>query len=473
MNSIDATVNEVLGPVADAMAAVVFYAVPIGDAQVPLIVAWLIGAGLFFTFYLRFINFRGMAEGLRIVSGKRRSPGSSGEISPWGALSTAVSGTVGIGNIGGVAVAISMGGPGATFWLLVAGVLGMASKCAECVLGVRYRKIDENGQVSGGPMYYLRAGFAERGWPLAGRALGGFYAVAMALGCLGAWNMFQSNQVFEQLLVVTGGADGPMAGRSLEVGLLLAVAVGLVLVGGIQSIARVTTRLVPFMALFYCLGALLVIGLNFDKVPGAFASIWHGAFSPEGISGGVLGVMMLGFRRAAFSNEAGLGSAAIAHSAVNTHHPATEGLVGLLEPFIDTVVICTMTALVILTTVYEPSLAGSGIQGVALTSRAFESTLSWSPASVGLAALLFAYSTMIAGGYYGLKGWTYLVGDSRVADLSFKLVYCAFVVLGCVLDLDAVLTMSDALLFVVALPNVIGLYVLAPRIRESLDDYFS
>jgi AGCS family alanine or glycine:cation symporter len=227
------------------------------------------------------------------------------------------------------------------------------------------------------------------------------------------------------------------------------------------------------MALFYCLGALLVIGLNFDKVPGAFASIWHGAFSPEGISGGVLGVMMLGFRRAAFSNEAGLGSAAIAHSAVNTHHPATEGLVGLLEPFIDTVVICTMTALVILTTVYEPSLAGSGIQGVALTSRAFESTLPWAPAAVGLAALLFAYSTMIAWGYYGLKGWTYLVGDSRVAELSFKLVYCAFVVLGCVLDLDAVLTMSDALLFAMALPNVIGLYVLAPRIRESLDDYFS
>ncbi len=444
---------------------------PVGTARVPLIVVWLVAAGLFFTVYLRLLNLRGMAEALRIISGRRKVPGQSGQITAWAALSTACSGTVGIGNIGGVAMAITLGGPGATFWMIVAGLLGMATKCAECVLGVRYRQVAADGEVSGGPMHYLRAGFAERGWHGTGRVLGTFYAAAMVVGCLGIGNMFQSNQAFEQIVTATGGPEGPLAAHSLGIGLLLAAAVGLVIIGGIKSIARVTTRLVPFMAAFYCLGCLAVILLNADRLPAALSSIWTGAFSPEGVGGGALGVMVLGFQRAAFSNEAGLGSAAIAHSAVRTHHPATEGLVGLLEPFIDTVIICTMTALVILTTVYEPSLAAGGVQGVALTSAAFESTLSWSPPAVALAALLFAYSTMIAWSYYGLKGWTYLVGNSRAADLGFKLAFCAFVVLGCTLELDSVLELSDALIFIVAFPNVLGLYLLAPRIKETLDDY--
>ncbi len=434
--------------------------------------AWLIAAGLFFTIYLGLLNFRGIPEALRIVTGRKSGPAQSGEISAWAALSTACSGTVGIGNIGGVAMAITLGGPGATFWMIVAGLLGMATKCAECVLGVRYRHLAADGEVSGGPMHYLRAGFAERGWPGTGRVLGTFYAAAMVVGCLGIGNMFQSNQAFEQLVAATGGPDGPLGPHALTVGTLLALAVGVVIIGGIKSIAQVTTRLVPFMAAFYCLGCLAVIGLNADRLPAALAAIWTGAFSPGGISGGVLGVMVIGFQRAAFSNEAGLGSAAIAHSAVRTHHPATEGLVALLEPFIDTVIICTMTALVILTTVYEPSLASGGVQGVALTSAAFESTLSWSPPVVALAALLFAYSTMIAWSYYGLKGWTYLVGNSRAADLGFKLAFCAFVVLGCTLELDSVLELSDALIFIVAFPNVLGLYLLAPKIKETLDDYF-
>ncbi|MFP6626111.1 MAG: alanine/glycine:cation symporter family protein [Deltaproteobacteria bacterium] len=474
MNGFDTKVNQLLTPLADGLSALVFYSVPIAGARVPLIVAWLVAAGIFFTVYLRLINFRGMAEACRIVAGRRRGSGEEGQISAWEALSTAVSGTVGIGNIGGVAVAISLGGPGATLWMLVAGLLGMATKCAECVLGVRYRQVDEAGEVSGGPMYYLRAGLAEYGWPRSGRVLGAFYAGAMVLGCLGIGNMFQSNQAFEQIVVASGGQASPLADHPVAVGLVLAAAVGLVIVGGIRSIATVTTRLVPFMAIFYCLGCLVVIGLNAAALPAALVSIWEGAFSPRGMSGGVLGVMVLGFQRAAFSNEAGLGSAAIAHSAVRTHHPATEGLVALLEPFIDTVVICTMTALVILTTVYQPMLAAGQIQqvqGVALTSAAFASTLPWSPPVVAFAALLFAYSTMIAWAYYGLKGWSYLVGNSRTADLAFKLVYCAFVVLGCTLDLGAVLALSDALIFVVAFPNVLGLYLLAPQIRETINDY--
>jgi AGCS family alanine or glycine:cation symporter len=484
-------INSAIGPIADSLSTAVFYSVPIGDARVPLIVAWLIAAGLFFSFYLRGINLRGMPEALRIVSGRRRGKSArddrrdrsgrgdmdtaeeSGEISAWAALSTAISGTVGIGNIGGVAVAISLGGPGATFWLIVAGLLGMATKCAECVLGVHYRQITDDGSVSGGPMYYLRAGFAEYGWPGTGRMLGGFYAATIVVACLGIGNMFQSNQAYEQMVTASGGANSPLAGHAVAFGLVLAASVALVIIGGIRSIARVTTRLVPLMAGLYCLGCLIVISMNAAALPGAIASVFTGALTPAGIGGGVLGVMMIGFQRAAFSNEAGLGSAAIAHSAVRTHHPATEGLVALLEPFIDTVIICTMTAMVILTTIYEPGLSQGGVQGVALTSAAFESTLAWSPPVVAAAALLFAYSTLIAWAYYGLKGWTYLAGEGRGKETVFKIVYCGFVVVGCTVDLEAVLKFSDALIFVVAFPNILGLYLLAPKIRSILDDYVS
>jgi AGCS family alanine or glycine:cation symporter len=466
-------INTAVNPFADSLADAVFFSITIGDAKIPLIVAWLVAAGVFFTIYLRGLNLRGMPEALRIVSGRRQFPDDTGEISAWAALSTAISGTVGIGNIGGVAVAISLGGPGATFWLIVAGLLGMATKCAECVLGVHYRQVGDDDAVSGGPMYYLRAGFAERGWKNTGRVLGGFYAATIVFGCLGIGNMFQSNQAYEQVVTATGGTSSPLAAHAIGFGLVLAASVALVILGGIRSIARVTTRLVPAMAGLYCLGCLLVITMNASELPAAIAAIFVGAVTPEGIGGGMIGVMMLGFQRAAFSNEAGLGSAAIAHSAVRTHHPATEGLVALLEPFIDTVIICTMTALVILTTIYEPGLSEGGVQGVALTSAAFESTLSWSPPLVAVAALLFAYSTMIAWAYYGLKAWTYLVGEGTAKEIVFKIVYCAFVVVGCTIDLAAVLKLSDALIFVVAFPNILGLYLLAPKIRSILDDYMS
>lgn len=471
MEALGATINSIVGPFADTLAAVVFFSIPIGEAEIPIIVAWLVAAGVYFTIYLRGLNLRGVPEALRIVTGRRTTPDDTGEITAWAALSTAVSGTVGIGNIGGVAVAISLGGPGATFWLIVAGLLGMATKCAECVLGVHYRHVSDDDTVSGGPMYYLRAGFAERGWHGLGRALGGFYAATIVFGCFGIGNMFQSNQAYEQMVTASGGTSSPLAGHSVAFGLVLAASVALVILGGIRSIARVTTRLVPLMAGMYCLGCLVVITMNAEQLPSAVASIFSGALTPHGVGGGMLGVMMLGFQRAAFSNEAGLGSAAIAHSAVRTHHPATEGFVALLEPFIDTVIICTMTALVILTTIYEPGLSEAGVQGVALTSAAFESTLAWSPPFVAIAALLFAYSTMIAWSYYGLKGWTYLVGEGRKKENFFKLVYCAFVVVGCTIDLDAVLKLSDALIFVVAFPNILGLYLLAPKIRAILDDY--
>ena len=470
--SIDRIIDAAMRPVADAVAGVVFVTVPVLGAELPLIVGWLVGGGAFFTIYLRFINVRGFVEALRILSGRRAGPADPGEIPQFQALTTAVSGTVGIGNIAGVAVAISAGGPGATFWLIVAGLLGMSTKFAECTLGVRFRRENPDGSVSGGPMYYLERGLRARGLPRLGRALGTFYAAAMMVGCLGIGNMFQSNQAAALFVDVTGGESGFFGDKAWLIGLLLAGLVALVIVGGIRSIARTTVRLVPSMALLYVALALTVIALNAREVPDALASIWQGAFAPEGIAGGALGALVIGFRRAAFSNEAGLGSAAIAHATARTARPASEGYVGLIEPFLDTVVICTMTALVIITTVYDPALAGAGVvNGIELTTRAFTSTLSWSAAPLAVAAMLFAFSTMIAWAYYGLKGFTYLVGEGRAQDLGFKLFFCAFVVVGASIDLGAVVDLSDALVFVVAIPNLVGLYLMAPFVRQELLRY--
>ncbi len=469
--SIDRLIDGAMRPVADLVSGAVFVTVPVFGADLPLIVAWLIGGGVFFTVYLRFINVRGFAEALRIIAGRRAGPADPGEIPQFQALTTAVSGTVGIGNMAGVAVAITAGGPGATFWLIVAGLLGMSTKFAECTLGVRFRRDNPDGSVSGGPMYYLEQGLRVRGRPRLGRVLGAFYAVAMVFGCLGIGNMFQSNQAAALFVDVTGGGSGYFGDKAWLVGLLLAVLVALVIVGGIRSIASTTVRLVPAMAVLYIALALAVLALNAREIPSAFVAIWQGALSSEGMAGGALGALVIGFRRAAFSNEAGLGSAAIAHATARTARPASEGYVGLLEPFIDTVVICTMTALVLITTVYDPALAGAGVNGIELTTRAFTSTLSWSAPPLAVAAILFAFSTMIAWAYYGLKAFTYLAGEGRAQDLGFKLFFCVFVVVGASVDLAAVVDLSDALVFVVALPNLVGLYLMAPLVRQELQRY--
>ncbi|MDZ7668882.1 MAG: alanine/glycine:cation symporter family protein [Gammaproteobacteria bacterium] len=469
--NIDQTIDQTLRPLADAASAFIFYAVPLFGAEVPLIVLWLIAGGCFFTLYLRLINIRGFGHALALVSGRHARDGDPGEISQFQALTAAVSGTVGIGNIAGVAVAISLGGPGATFWMIVAGLLGMSTKFAECALGVMYRRHNPDGSISGGPMHYLAAGLAEHGWPRCGRALGVFYAAAMVVGCLGIGNMFQSNQAAAIFIEVTGGASSYFADKTWLLGLTLAGAVALVIIGGIRTIATTTAKLVPGMALLYVVSAITVIVINADAVPGAFTAIWHGAFNPQGVAGGAVGVMIMGFRRAVFSNEAGLGSAAIAHATARTREPVSEGFVALLEPFIDTVVICTMTALVIITTVYDPALAAAGINGIELTMAAFTSTLSWSGVPLSVAAILFAFSTIITWSYYGLKAFLYLVGDHRLADLGFKVFFLSFVVLGSSVQLGSLVDLSDALVFIVALPNLLGLYLLAPRLRREVLRY--
>ncbi len=465
---IDESINNATAPIAALIGQIVFFKIPIFGANLPVVVLWLVVGAVFFTFKMGFINLTGFRHAIELVRGDWSDPKGHGEVSHFQALATAVSGTVGIGNIGGVAVAVTVGGAGATFWLILAGFLGMSTKFVECTLGVKYRNENPDGSVSGGPMYYLRKGFSDRGMEGFGKFMGTFYAIGIFIGALGIGNMFQSNQAYVQLNTVTGGA---LDGLGWLVGLVLAVVVFMVIVGGIKSIARVTEKVVPFMAIFYCIFAIIVIFMNISSIPQAIANIFTGAFTGEGVTGGALGAMIIGFQRAVFSNEAGIGSASIAHAAVRTNEPVTEGYVSLLEPFIDTIVICTITALVIGTSqVADPHFAGEAT-GVAMTSAAFERQLSWFPIPLAFAAVLFAFSTMISWSYYGLKGWTYLFGEGMTGQTIYKVIFCVFVALGCMVQLGPILDISDALVFLICVPNILGLYFLSPIIKRELDSY--
>jgi AGCS family alanine or glycine:cation symporter len=450
----------------------VFYSVDIGGASLPLIVVWLVIAGLFFTIWLGFMQVRGPKLSIDLVRGKYSSPDDAGEVTHFQALATAVSGTVGLGNIAGVAVAISLGGPGATFWMIIAGLLGMATKMAECMLGVKYRRQHADGSVSGGPMYYLRDGLAERGLGGLGKVLAVFFAIFMIGGAVGGGNMFQSNQATVQIISVTGGDDSFLAGNDWIVGLLFAALVGAVIIGGIKSIAKVTEKIVPFMAVLYITACIIVILWNITSVPAAFGDIFSGAFTGEGVAGGVIGALIVGFQRAAFSNEAGLGSASVAHSAVKTEEPATEGFVAMLEPFIDTVVICTMTALTIVITGVWNDPDAPDLTGVDLTSRSFETVLPWFPGVLALAVVLFAFSTMLSWSYYGMKATGYLFGDSVVAENVFKVIFLIFTVIGSAAALEEVINFSDSAIFLMSIPNIIGLYLLARVIRKEIHGYY-
>lgn len=466
---------------------IIFYSFNIGGIDIPWIVGWLVIGASVFTIYFGFIQFRMVKHAISLVKGDYSDPNDAGEVSHFQALATALSGTVGLGNIAGVAVAVGIGGPGATFWMIVAGLLGMASKFTECTLGVKYRNEYEDGTVSGGPMYYMTKGFAERGIG-GGKVLGVLFAIFCILGSWGGGNMFQSNQAHAQIANVMG-TFGVENFPGWITGLAFAVIVFLVIIGGLKSIAQVTEKVVPFMGILYVGTALLIIAMNYNMIGTAFAQIFSGAFTESGIVGGAIGALIQGFRRAAFSNEAGVGSAAIAHSAVRTKEPVTEGFVSLLEPFIDTVVICTMTALVIIITgqlVSDPETglfilneAGDAIKtldgssGVELTSAAFSSNLSWFRYVLAIAVILFAFSTMISWSYYGLKSWTYLFGEGHTKEVIYKLLFCFFAFLGSTIQLGSVLDFSDAAIFAMAVPNIIALYVLMPIVKREMNSYIS
>jgi len=517
-DKIDVVFKDYTGWFVDA----IFYEIPFSDTfQIPWVLIVLVGGALYFTFYFKFINITGFLTAFQVVRGKYediekhgvdklygdeaqvedvldsinhenentsdksfgdQTPGgdvfetirdesAEGEVSHFQALTAALSATVGLGNIAGVAVALSIGGPGATFWMIVAGFLGMASKFAECTLGVKYRDVDADGTVYGGPMYYLTKGLKEKGAGGLGKVLAVLFAIFVVGGSFGGGNMFQANQAaaqFTKLFDLTGGNAG------LYFGIVMAVLVAVVIIGGIKRIASVTEKVVPFMAGIYVLAALIILFANFTLIDDAFMLIYEGAFSGLGIAGGLVGVMIQGIRRGAFSNEAGVGSAAIAHSAVRTKYPASEGIVALLEPFIDTVIICTMTALVIIITNFDGQFMQYGVEikeGVELTAIAFDSVIPHFSIVLTIAVILFAFSTMISWSYYGMQGWKFLFGKGKITDLVYKILFLMFVVVGASISLGAVIDFSDAMIFAMVVPNIIGVVMLSPVIKRELTKY--
>ena len=485
--------NEAVQPISQAIFDAVMFSIHFTDGvDVPIVMILLIVGAVYFTFFFKFPNFRLFGTAINVVRGKYDEAGSDskaanvvdgddpdtirvegeGEVTAFQALSAALSATVGLGNIAGVALAIAAGGPGATFWMILAGIFGMASKFTECTLGVKFREIGPDGRVYGGPMYYLRNGLSSRGFITFGKILGFFYAAMMVGGSFGAGNMFQANQAAAQFMDATGLESGA---TGLVFGLVLAVLVAIVILGGIKRIGKVAERVVPSMVVIYVVAALLVIGLNYHLVPAAFSLIWEGAFSPEGIGGGAIGVLVIGFQRAAFSSEAGVGSASVAHSAVKTKYPASEGVVALLEPFIDTVIVCTMTALVIIITNIDGGFlsygSSDGLNGVNLTSTAFDSVLPGYSYVLSLSVVLFAFSTMLSWSYYGLQAWQFIVGKNSGAEIGYKIVFCLFIIVGASINLEAVIRFSDAMVFAMVLPNIIGLFLLAPIVRKEVKKY--
>ena len=498
---LDDKINEWFKPIADAWVSIVLYPISFTDEiNIPFVLLLLVFGALFFTIRFSFVNITHFSTAINTVRGKYdeledriektdlavdgdipntiKDESQEGEVSHFQALATAVSGTVGLGNIAGVALAIALGGPGATFWMIICGLIGMSTKFVECTLGVKYRDVGEDGTVYGGPMYYLSKGLKEGGYEKLGKALAVLFAILCVGASFGGGNAAQSNQAALQIasmLGMSGGSAGTL------IGFALAVLVGIVIIGGIKRIASVTEKVVPFMAIIYVLACLFIIFSNFSYIDDAFGLIFSNAFSLQAGFGGLIGVMIVGFQRAAFSNEAGAGSASIAHSAVKTKYPASEGVVALLEPFIDTVVICTMTALVIIMYnsggIFEYGgdviINGEKVEGAVLTSMAFADAIPWFPVVLTVAIILFAISTMISWSYYGLQSWMYLFGKSKLSDLVYKVLFLLFIVIGAAANMDAVWGFSDAMILALIFPNMIGLFFLYPKVKEELVKYLN
>ena len=487
---IDDKINDWFKPIADAWVNIVLYPINFSDEiSIPIVLILLVLGAIFFTLRFSFVNITHFSTAIKTVRGdyddienekyesdKTKKIKEEGEVSHFQALATAVSGTVGLGNIAGVALAIAIGGPGATFWMIVCGLIGMSTKFVECTLGVKYRDVGLDGTVYGGPMYYLSKGLKEGGYEKLGKGLAILFAFLCVGASFGGGNAAQSNQAALQIASILG-MDGGNAGTII--GFILAIIVGIVIIGDIKRIASVTEKIVPFMALIYVLACIFIIFSNFNYIDNAFSLIFKGAFSLQAGFGGLLGVLIVGFQRAAFSNEAGAGSAAIAHSAVKTKYPASEGVVALLEPFIDTVVICTMTALVII--MYNSSgifeygqdiiVNGEKIEGAVLTSMAFADAIPWFPLVLTIAIILFAISTMISWSYYGLQAWMFLFGKSKISDLIYKIMFLLFIVIGAAANMDAVWGFSDAMILALIFPNMIGLFLLFPKVKQELNNY--
>ncbi|WP_010134845.1 alanine/glycine:cation symporter family protein [Ochrovirga pacifica] len=506
--SIDELIEEKFQPISHVVTQIVFYDIQIGPKTVPIVLIILLVGALFFTLYFKFANIRLLKVAFKATKGdydeidhafeegdsiekikdvadsdkERETTPVIGVVTHFQALTAALSATVGLGNIAGVAVAIALGGPGAIIWMILAGFLGMSTKLVEATLGVKYREVSDEGKIYGGPMYYLRKGLAEKNLAKLGKVLAGMYAVFVVGGSFGGGNMFQSNQATAQFMSLTGMKSG------FFFGVFLAVLVGIVIIGGIKRIGQVTEKVVPFMGILFVGASLIIIFKNFEMIPDAALQIWQGAFDSSSLLGGFVGVMIVGFQRAAFSNEAGVGSASIAHAAVKTKFPASEGIVASIGPFVDTVVICTMTALVIVITNLKSNLfeygklegsnvimngTGEQLGGVDLTSAAFDSSIPNFSIVLTVAVILFAFSTMLSWSYYGIQGWSYLFGKGKVADITYKVLFLLVIIVGASSSLNSVVEFSDSMIFAMVFPNVIGLVILAPKVRHEIKRYLT
>lgn len=461
-----------MAPFSEKTAEIIFFPLfKIHHVPIPFILVWLAGAGIFFTFYFKAINVRYLPLAFRTLRGRYSSKKDPGEITHFQALSTALSGTVGLGNIAGVAIAISMGGPGAAFWMIVMGFLGMSTKFAECTLGVKYRHISKKGRIHGGAMQYLQKGLQERGVGKIGRFFSYFFSVVCIGSAFGAGNMFQVNQVCSQFIEISGGKQSILNDSRWVFGLMIAILTGSVILGGIKRIAKVTSRLVPLMCATYLIGALIILCCYASHIPSACKLILLEAFSPQACAGGFWGTLLLGVQRATFSNEAGIGSSPIVHSAAKTSFPASEGIVALLEPLFDTLIVCSSTALIIVVTGVYQQPENSARKGIEITSQAFGDVLPWFPFILFIAVSLFAFSTLLTWAYYGQQAWEKLFGHRKLTIILYKVIFCVFILIGSSISLKTVIDFSDALFLSLCFPNLIGVYLLTPVIKNELNKF--
>ncbi len=467
--NIDAFMDKHVAPFSDKIASIIFYSVNFFGVQVPLIIFWILIAGIFFTFYLQGIAFWGLKHSIEVLRKPTDSSSNDGEVSSFQALATALSGTIGLGSIAGVAIAISMGGPGAAFWIVVGAVFGMSLKFVEASLALKYRRFNPDGTISGGPMHYMAHGLTRKKMRKLGRVLSVVFAILCIGGALTGGNMIQINQTTEQIVNITGGVDSFFYGQNWIIGIIVALIVGAITVGGIKSIARVTEKIVPFMCALYIISGLYVILVNFGSIPAAIGVILKQAFAPAPIYGGIAGTIIMGLRRSVQTNEAGTGSAPIAYAAVKTKEPISQGFVSLIEPLL-TGLLCLLTAFVIvITDSYDNS--SNAVVGIQVTSSAFCSVFPYFKYVLSVVVCLFALSTLISWAYYGQKAWTFMFGEGKKRIIAFQLFYCTFIVIGSFLNVTSVINITDAMMIAVSIPNIITMYILAPEIKRDLISY--
>ena len=469
--NIDAFMDKHIAPFSDAVAKIIFYPISCFGTKVPIIIFWILFAGIFFTIYFRGICVWGFKHAIDLIKKPaQKTQDGSGDVSSFQALATALSGTIGIGSIAGVAISISIGGAGAAFWIFIGALLGMSIKFIEATLAVKYRRFNEDGSVSGGPMHYIAHGLTRRKMRWLGQPLAVIYAVLCVGGGITGGNMIQINQSTHQFIFITGGETSFLHGCGWIFGLIVAILVGMVTMGGIKSIAKVTTVLVPTMCVMYIISGLIVILANIMNIPSALALILHEAFHPQSIAGGIFGVIIIGLRRSVQSNEAGTGAAAIVYAAAQTKEPVSQGFVALLETFL-TGILCLFTSFAIIFSGVLDNTTIGQISGIELASNAFQSVIPFFPYILSLIAILFALSTLISWAYYGQKAWTFMFGEGKKRAMTFNLMYCAFVVIGSVMNVASVVEITDAMMIAMCVPNVIVLYILCPEIKQDLIDY--